>query len=96
MSPKHQPTRTCIACRTARTKRELVRVVRGLDGTVSVDPTGKARGRGAYLCARRGCWERALQSRALNRALKTTLDEETTRALRELASQYESEATMNG
>ncbi len=36
-----------------------------------MDETGKANGRGAYLCAQRSCWESALLKRSLNRALRT-------------------------
>lgn len=54
-------------------KRQLVRLVRGADGSVKVDPTGKAAGRGAYLHNRRSCWTNGLSSGALERALKVTL-----------------------
>ena len=37
---KHLPQRTCVACRTVRPKRDLVRVVRTPDGAVIVDETG--------------------------------------------------------
>ena len=47
--PRHVPVRTCIACGKRVSKRDLVRVV-VVDGTVSVDPSGKTPGRGAYLC----------------------------------------------
>jgi hypothetical protein len=33
----------------------MIRVVRSADGTVAVDPTGKAPGRGTYLCDRAAC-----------------------------------------
>lgn len=89
--PKHQPTRTCIACRQARPKREMVRIVRGLDGTVALDPTGKANGRGAYLCAKTTCWEQALKRRSLNHALKSELDAETIQRLRDHAAGFESD-----
>lgn len=72
--PKHVPVRTCIACRQARGKRELVRVVRTPAGTVQVDPTGKLAGRGAYLCRARTCWDSALQGGRLGLALKTQLE----------------------
>ncbi|HVA05611.1 MAG TPA: YlxR family protein [Acidimicrobiales bacterium] len=42
------PTRTCVGCRTARPADTLIRVVRGLDGELSVDRIGP--GRGAWLC----------------------------------------------
>jgi predicted RNA-binding protein YlxR (DUF448 family) len=67
------PTRTCVACRTARQKREFVRVVRAPDGSVDFDPTGRANGRGAYLCADGSCWQVALKKSALERALGTPL-----------------------
>lgn len=68
--PRHVPQRTCIACRKVDAKRGLQRLVRLPDGHVAVDPTGKRAGRGAYLCAERGCWETALKRRAVERALK--------------------------
>jgi len=51
----------------------MVRVVRAPDGAVSVDPTGKKSGRGAYLCSQAECWQTALKRRALDRALKIEL-----------------------
>ena len=48
--PDHVPMRTCAACRQVRAKRSLTRIVRGPDGRVAVDPTGKAAGRGTYIC----------------------------------------------
>lgn len=68
--PKHVPQRTCIACRKVDAKRGLRRLVRVEDNRVVVDPTGKRAGRGAYLCAERGCWEAALKRTAIERALK--------------------------
>lgn len=69
--PRHVPQRTCVACRAGRAKRELVRVVRGVDGSVGVDPSGKRSGRGAYLCRAAACWEAGLDKRAvISRALK--------------------------
>lgn len=68
---KRYPERTCVACRTSRQKRELVRIVRSPDGRMDIDETGRAPGRGAYLCADGGCWDKALASNALGRALAT-------------------------
>jgi predicted RNA-binding protein YlxR (DUF448 family) len=91
LRPKHIPERTCVACRSARPeqakqpKRELVRLVRSSDGRVSVDPTGKKPGRGAYLCDNPDCWQTGLRRGALERALKTTLGEEDRAALERFA-----------
>ena len=70
------PVRMCIACRQARPKKELIRVVRNKDGVVSVDSTGKASGRGAYLCPDVACLEKAQKSKALSRALECELTEQ--------------------
>jgi predicted RNA-binding protein YlxR (DUF448 family) len=76
LPPRHYPTRTCVACRTERQKRDLVRVVRAPDGTVAIDRTGKAPGRGAYLCADGSCLSSALRKKSIERALATTLPAE--------------------
>jgi predicted RNA-binding protein YlxR (DUF448 family) len=68
--------RTCVACRTERQKREFVRIVRAPDGTVSLDASGRASGRGAYLCADGSCWQSALRKSSIERALGTPLPAE--------------------
>ncbi|KKP69263.1 hypothetical protein A2X44_02645 [candidate division CPR3 bacterium GWF2_35_18] len=50
MKVKKIPLRTCVGCGLIRPKRELVRMIVGEDGSLKIDPTGKAKGRGAYLC----------------------------------------------
>jgi hypothetical protein len=65
----------CVICREVQGKRALIRIVRTPVDGVMIDDTGKRAGRGAYLCQRRSCWQRALTSNALNRALRTTLTE---------------------
>jgi uncharacterized protein len=79
--PHHVPQRTCIICREMKPKRELIRVVRTPEGRVLLDPTGKKSGRGAYLCARRSCWEPAIQKGKLERAFELTLSPEDREAL---------------
>jgi predicted RNA-binding protein YlxR (DUF448 family) len=69
---KHVPMRTCVVCRDKAGKRQLTRVVRTPEG-VFVDPTGKMNGRGAYVCEQ--CWERAVHSDVLAKALKAPLTE---------------------
>lgn len=73
MKPRKVSNRTCVACRSADEKRWFVRIVRTPDGHVIVDPTGKANGRGAYLCAKPECFDVARQRRRLDAALKVTL-----------------------
>ncbi len=76
------PQRTCVACRTIRSKRELVRIVRAPTGELSVDLRGKAAGRGAYLDPDPGCLERGLREGALAKALEITIDDVTANRLR--------------
>jgi len=78
------PQRMCIACREQEGKRALVRVVRDING-VQVDPTGKLSGRGAYLHPTRTCWESALATRSLQRALRTGITPDETAQLRAYA-----------
>jgi predicted RNA-binding protein YlxR (DUF448 family) len=68
--PRHVPQRTCVACRQTNAKRQLVRVVRAPDGSVTIDPSGKRSGRGAYLCDQHECWYAGLTRGVLPRALK--------------------------
>jgi uncharacterized protein len=66
------PRRTCVVCRTTTAKRTLHRIVRSPAGTVEFDPTGKAAGRGAYLCGQPACLDLAVRRRSIQRALKVT------------------------
>ncbi len=72
---KHTPVRICVVCRERDAKRTLTRVVRTPSG-VLIDKTGKMDGRGAYLCDQRSCWERAVRTDILNKALRTVLTDE--------------------
>lgn len=69
MRRKHVPQRTCIACGQTKPKRELIRIVRTPEGNIEIDPVGKKAGRGAYLCRRTECWEKAFAKGAITRAL---------------------------
>ena len=87
MPVKKIPMRQCAACREHRPKKELLRVVRQPDGTVSLDTKGKVSGRGAYICPDKACFAKARKSRALERHLEVTLTPEIYDAL---------EAAVNG
>ena len=80
---KHIPQRTCVACRQKKDKRRLTRIVRTPDNGVLVDSTGKRNGRGAYLCDGPACWEKALNSQLLDKALRTEVTNAEKEALAE-------------
>jgi len=72
---KHIPQRTCVVCRLKIDKRRLTRIVRTPEGKVLVDLTGKRNGRGGYLCDNIECWNKAINSSVLDRALKADISE---------------------
>ena len=76
VKPRHIPERKCVACGRRHPKRELHRIVRTPDGLVTVDPTGKQAGRGAYLCDSPGCWQRGVAKSSLERSLGVSLSSE--------------------
>ena len=73
VAPRRVPSRTCVACRTVRPKRELMRVVRTPAGEIILDASGRAPGRGAYVCRTTECLDKAIAKGALSRALTTPL-----------------------
>lgn len=73
---KKIPQRQCMGCRERKPKKELIRVVRGTDGNVSLDFGGKAPGRGAYLCPNPECLQKAMKSKSLDRSLEVTIPQE--------------------
>lgn len=79
--PRKIPMRQCLGCREMKPKRELLRVVRSPEGTVSLDLRGKANGRGAYVCPNSECLKKAIRSKALSRAFETEIPQEVYDAL---------------
>ena len=73
---KKIPQRQCMGCRERKEKRQLIRIVRGTDGNVSVDFGGKLNGRGAYICPNPECLKKVQRSKALERSLDTAIPEE--------------------
>jgi uncharacterized protein len=67
--PDHVPQRTCAVCRSVRAKRSMTRLVRDADGSVRLDPTGRAAGRGTYICEDAACREPLRLAEAVTRAL---------------------------
>lgn len=67
------PQRSCVGCRTRQEKNCLVRLVRSPDGRIYLDHSGRAPGRGAYLCPRQDCLEKALKKGNLGMSLHSPL-----------------------
>ena len=78
--------RMCVGCREMKPKKELIRVVHSPEGEVSVDLTGRKPGRGAYLCPREACLNRALKQKQLEKAFSAALGTDTQESLRQAVS----------
>ena len=73
---KKVPMRTCIACRSEKPKKELIRVVRSGE-EINLDLTGRANGRGAYVCNDKNCIEKLKKGRLLNKTFSCPVPDET-------------------
>ena len=73
---KKIPQRQCMGCRERKNKRDMIRVVRTTEGTVSLDFGGKMNGRGAYVCPDMECLKKCRKSRALERCLEVDIPED--------------------
>lgn len=68
------PQRKCIGCNESKPKKELIRIVKTPEGEMLVDDTGRANGRGAYICNDHECLQKAIKTKGLNRAFKMNVD----------------------
>ena len=73
---KKVPMRMCIACREMNPKAEMTRVVKSADGEICLDVTGKAPGRGAYICKKGDCFEITKKKRQLEKSFKCSISPE--------------------
>jgi predicted RNA-binding protein YlxR (DUF448 family) len=70
---KKIPLRRCTGCGEQKPKKELVRVVKTPDGEILLDLTGKASGRGAYICNNAECLKKARKSKRIDRTFEITI-----------------------
>lgn len=81
------PLRMCCVCREMHPKQELIRIVTQKDGSIFPDATGKAPGRGLYVCRRESCIETCCRKRVLNKILHTAVSEEVYESIRRASQQ---------
>lgn len=72
---KKLPMRTCIACRSVKPKKELIRIVKSGD-EISLDRTGRKNGRGAYICDDQNCLEKIKKQKCLNKVFSCPVADE--------------------
>lgn len=84
---KKIPMRKCVGCMEMKEKKEMIRVIKSLEGEVKIDFTGKANGRGAYLCRSEECLKKAFKNKGLERSLKSPVPEDELQKLKKELSE---------
>lgn len=79
---KNLPKRTCMGCNQIKLKKELIRIVKNKEDQIFIDKTGKANGRGAYLCNDMQCLEKLIKTKRLERIFETKIEPELYERLR--------------
>jgi predicted RNA-binding protein YlxR (DUF448 family) len=79
---KKVPMRLCIACRQMKPKKELIRIVKNGE-EIKLDKTGKANGRGAYICNDKECIAKLRKQKLLNRVFACQVDDSVYTAIEE-------------
>ena len=69
------PMRTCIGCRESKPKKDMIRIA-CYEGEISVDVTGRAKGRGVYICRDPECMDKAKKTNAVKRGFRKDFDQE--------------------
>lgn len=80
---KKIPLRQCVGCGEMVDKRDMMRVVKTPENDITLDFKGKMNGRGAYICKRGECLEKALKNNGLERSLKVSIPDEVKTKLKE-------------
>lgn len=75
MQNRKVPMRKCIASGEMKPKKEMVRLVRSKDGIVSIDPSGKKNGRGAYISLDTALVQKAKDKKLISQALNATIEQ---------------------
>ena len=86
---KNIPQRTCIGCNEKKDKKDFIRIVKDSQNNISIDKTGKANGRGAYICDNIDCLEKAIKNKKIEKSFKMEINDEVYENLRELINKNE-------
>lgn len=79
---KRIPQRTCMGCNISKNKDELIRIVKDKNENIFIDVSGKANGRGAYICNNVECLEKAIKSKRLEKCFEVKIDNKIYESLR--------------
>lgn len=89
MKKRKIPMRRCVGCMESKPKKELIRIVADGEHELRIDITGKANGRGVYLCPQSECFSKARKKRAISRSLEMEIPSQTLDRIFEELKQYE-------
>ena len=78
---KKIPMRKCVGCNEMKEKKELIRVLKTPEDEIILDTTGRANGRGAYICNNPECLKKAIKNKGLERSLKSHIPAEVSERL---------------
>ncbi|MDQ2086898.1 YlxR family protein [Herbivorax sp. ANBcel31] len=82
MKKKKIPMRMCLGCQEMKPKRDLIRIVKNKENEISIDFVGKKPGRGAYVCKKIECFDKARKASRFEKAFETSIDGEIYEALK--------------
>ena len=88
---KKIPMRQCIGCQEMKSKKEMIRVIKTPEDEICIDATGRKNGRGAYICPKSECLQKAIKNRGLERSLKMNIPAEIYESLKKEIEQIEAE-----
>ena len=75
MRTKRIPLRKSVVSNEVIDKRDLLRIVKNKEGQISIDPTGKANGRGAYIKLDNAEALEAKKKKVFNRSFNMEVEE---------------------
>ena len=80
---KKIPMRKCVGCGEGKEKKEMIRILKTPEDEIILDTTGRANGRGAYICNSADCLAKAIKNKGLERSLKSQIPEDVSARLKE-------------
>ena len=80
---KKIPMRKCVGCGEMKEKKEMIRILKTPEDEIILDTTGRANGRGAYICNSADCLSKAIKNKDLERSLKSQIPEDVSARLKE-------------
>ena len=72
---RSNPMRRCVGCMQSFPQEELIRLTK-IDNNIVIDYTGRAEGRGMYMCKNEACVAQSFKRKSWNRLCKSFLEQD--------------------